>query len=138
MSGMQTNSFTNVNLPTNGAETVVATTPGYVYDFPTAQLGVNQGGQGVVITGMVDFTVVGAGVTAAQIRVRQGGLSGAQVGPTIAAPVAAGVPNNLNFTVDDPSRFAAQAGGGVYVLTVSETGATGASTVSGSLNLEGA
>lgn len=140
MAATQLNAIQSTGLPTNGAETVIITTPGYVYDNPQAFVGTEHlgAGQGVTVSGVVVFTVVGSGVTSASVRIRQGALAGIQVGATFTAPVAAGVPNVIPFIGNDLSRFPAQAGGGVYVVTVSETAATGASTVTGVCNVEGA
>lgn len=140
MAATQINSFNAVGLPTNGAETVVVTTPGYVYDYPQSFVGTeHQGaGQGVTVSGIVAFSVVGAGVTSATVKVKQGVIGGTQVGASFQVPVAAGVPNVIPFAVNDITRWPAQAGGGIYVVTVTETGSTGASTVAGVANVEGA
>lgn len=136
----QLNTFTAVNTPANGAEAVIATAGPYVYDWPNPFVGGEHSGSGggVHISGTVTYTVVGTGATSAQIRVRQGGLTGPQVGPTFQIPVVAGTPNTIPYDVADTTRVPAQAGGVTYVLTAQEGGPqTALSTVSGTLTVDG-
>jgi hypothetical protein len=113
------------------AETVVLTCAPFTYDFPNPYVGAEHSGagQGVTVKGIVNVAPAGTGATAATVRVRQGSVTGTVVGASLAQTVAAGNSTELTYWAQDTSRFAAQAGGGVYVVTVQFTGATGNSTV---------
>lgn len=116
------------------AETVVMTTPAYVYDEANPFVGgEHQGaGQGVTVSGIINVTPVGTGATSATVRVRQGSISGPIVGGaagTITQNVVAGNSLEITYEAVDTSRFCAQSGGGVYVVTIQFTGATGNSTI---------
>lgn len=114
--------------PASAAETVIMTSLPYTYDNPNPYVGgEHQGtGQGVRISGQISITP-GTATTAGVVRIRQGALAGTQVGNSITVPLAAGVPNSIPYDQIDTSRY--PAGGGVYVVTLSTTAATGAGSV---------
>lgn len=106
---------------TTTSETVAVTSPVPDYQHP--------GGAGVLIRGTVSMTPAGTGTTALVIKVRQGtGTSGTQVGPstTISAGSTPGLDLNGSIEVIDenPSEPLGQ-----YVITVTQTGASGNGTV---------
>jgi len=107
--------LTNANESAANTETVVGTLTTPLSRFP---------GQLFVIEGWVLVTP-GAAVTAAQLRVRRGGLTGTLVGPnqTITAVTASKV-NNFDFFAED------QPGEGqfTYVVTYQGTGEGGAAS----------
>lgn len=112
---------------TTTAETTCGTVGPVVYDLPNTGTATS-GGQGVTVSAVINSTN-GAGVTAATLRVRQGGLTGPVVGVaqgTIATPSVA-----QTFTIDelDTSRVSAQSGGLTYFVTIQFTGATGNATI---------
>jgi len=107
-----------VSNPGASAETVIYTTP-------AIQTGAGETPVG--IAGTVNLTA-GTGTTAVVIRVRQTNLAGTQVGPSQTHTLAAGASASISFGVTDTSPFLQAAGGGVYVITVQQTGGTGAGT----------
>jgi hypothetical protein len=117
------------NVTTTGptAETVALTIPfsGGVAANPSLA---NAPGVGAparnVIRGDIDFTP-GTAATALQIRCRQGGLTGNQVGATKQIPCAAGVQNDTAYSFRDSLAGYAQS----YVITVQQVAATGNGTV---------
>lgn len=116
------------------AETVVLTTAPYVYDMPNPFVGGEHAGagQGVTINGLVNIAPIGAGTTLGTVRVRQGNLTGPVVGGaagSITQSLVAGNSAEITYAALDTSRWCAQNGGGVYVVTIQMTGATGNSTV---------
>lgn len=108
-----TTAITNATLVTT-AETVVATLVMPVINEP--------GGQGVFILGAADVTP-GAGSTGLNLRVRIGGLTGTQIGPTVG--VSAGG-NGVIGVIDPQTSYPA---GVTYVLTAQQVAATGNGTV---------
>jgi hypothetical protein len=117
-----------VGTPASAVETVIMTSLVYTYDNPNPFVGLEHagGGQGVRISGQISITP-GASTTAGVVRVRQGGLAGTQVGNTITVPLTAAVPNSIPYDQIDNTRY--PAGGGVYVVTLSTTAATGVGSV---------
>ena len=115
----------------NATETVILTTNAYTYDYPNVFVGTEHAGsgQGVTISGVVDVNPVGTAGTAATIRVRQGSISGTVVGVAEVETVAAGNAYAIPYEALDTTRWAAQAGGGVWVVTIQFTAATANSTV---------
>ena len=113
-----TASGAGVSNPAASAETVVYTTP-------TLQTG--QGTGTVGVTGTVNITP-GTSTTALVIRVRQGSLTGPVVGQAATHTVAAGAAQSISFGSSDTSTFLEQVNGGVYVVTVAQTGGTVAGT----------
>lgn len=116
------------------AETVVITTNPYVYDEPNPFVGGEHvgSGQGVTISGIINVVPVGTAATSATVRVRQGSIAGPIVGGaagSIVQTVAAGNSIEITYEAVDTSRFCAQSGGGVYVVTIQFTAATGNSTI---------
>lgn len=139
---MSTNQVTPINtaVPTAAAETVIATTAAYSYDFPNPFVGGEHSGSGggINISGSLGFSNVGTSTTAIVVRVRQGTIAGPIVQAALTKPVTAGTADTVSFDFIDTSRAAAQSGGVVYVLTVASTGLTVAGSVaSGSLVVEG-
>lgn len=115
----------------NATETVILTTNAYTYDYPNPFVGGEHAGpgQGVTISGVVNVNPVGTAGTAATIRVRQGSIAGPVVGVAEPETVAAGNAYAIPYEALDSSRFAAQSGGGVWVVTIQFTAATANSTV---------
>ena len=114
LKGSYTDGPANTGLTTT-AETVVATlTIGG--DTPE--------GDQIILEGFCQVTT-GAGTTGLQLRVRRGGLTGAQVGPTsqLAAGAAAAASIGIQCS-DTPGEVAGQ----TYVLTVQQVAATGNGT----------
>lgn len=108
--------------PGASAETVVYTTP-LIQVGPTGPL-VNP----IDISGTLYLTA-GTGTTAVVIRCRQGSLSGPQVGPSETHTLAAGASAAISFGFTDLTTFLEAApAGGAYVITVQQTGGTGAGT----------
>lgn len=139
---MSTNQVTPINsaVATAAAETVIASTAAYQYDFPNPFVGGEHAGSGggINISGSLGFSSVGTSTTAVVVRVRQGNLTGPIVQAALTKPVTAGTADTVSYDFIDTSRAAAQAGGVVYVLTVASTGLTVAGSVaSGSLVVEG-
>lgn len=104
--------------PAASAETVIYTTP-------NIQVGAGDGL--IAVTGTVNITP-GATTTALVIRVRQGSLTGPLVGQAATHTVAAAAPQSISFGATDSSGAAQAAGGIPYVVTVAQTGGTGAGT----------
>lgn len=138
---MSSNQLTAVSAtPTAAAETVIATTAPYAYDFPNPFLGGEHSGtgNGVCISGCLSLNNVGTGTTAIVLRVRQSSITGPIVQNSIAKPVTATTADSIAWSVVDTSRAAAQSGGVVYVVTLASTGLTGAGNVqSGAVVVEG-
>lgn len=116
---------------TTTTETALITTSPYTYDFPNAYVGGEHSGagQGIVVHGTININPAGTGATLATVRVRQGSLTGPVVGDPITQTIAATNQQEMAYWAQDTSRFCAQSGGGVYVITVQFTGATANSTV---------
>lgn len=137
---MSANQLTPINgaVGTAAAETTIASTPTYQYDFPNPYVGGEHAGsgQGVAITGVLAFSNVGTGTTAVVVRCRQGGLTGPLVQAAITKPVTAGTADDVPFAFIDQSR--APASGVQYFITVASTGLTVAGSVaSGAVIVEG-
>lgn len=118
---------------TLNAETALMTTSPYVYDNPNPFVGGEHAGtgQGVTISGMFNLTV-GTTATTVTVRVRQGTIAGPIVGgagATLVQTVVAGNNVLIPFEFLDTTRFPAQSGGAVYVVTAQMGAATGNSTV---------
>jgi hypothetical protein len=127
VSGTQVNKLSPGSVtPVTTAETVVLTSLPYVYDNPNPYVGGEHsgGGQGVRINGIIYYSATATGTTAVTVRVRQGGLTGPVVGQAIIAAVTASATAVIAYDEVDTSRYPAQAGGGVYVVTVVTNGAT--------------
>lgn len=105
--------------PAAAAETVVYTTPAIL---------TGQGDGAIGITGTINLTP-GTAATQCIVRVRQGSLAGPLVGASPVHTVAAGAAQSISFGVTDTTPFTEQPGGGVYVVTVQMTSATGSTTV---------
>ena len=112
------------------AETVLITSNPYVYDYPNPFVGGEHSGpgQGVTISGTVDVTAAGTAASLVTIRVRQGSITGAVVGGAQTDVVTAGPGPVIPYEAVDTSRWCAQAGGGVYVVTAQVSSATTNST----------
>lgn len=139
---MSSNQIVPINsaVPTAAAETTIANTAPFQYDFPNPFVGGEHSGpgQGVVISGQLALSNVGTGTTALVIRCRQGSLTGPIVQAAITKPVAAGTADTVPYEFIDQSRASAQAGGIQYFITVASTGLTVAGSVaSGTLIVEG-
>lgn len=130
----------NVAVPTAAAETTIANSAAFQYDYPNPYVGGEHSGsgQGVVISGQLAFSNVGTGTTAVVVRCRQGSITGSIVQAAITKPVTAGSADTVPFSFIDQSRVSAQAGGVQYFITVASTGLTVAGSVaSGTLIVEG-
>jgi len=122
------------------AETTVVTTPAYVYDYPNPFVGGEHAGagQGVTVSGVLNVNPAGTAATAVTVRVRQGTITGTIVSTELQS-VVAGNSQEVTYEGVDTSRWCAQAGGGVYVVTVQFTAATGNSTITlATVDVEGA
>lgn len=97
------------------AETVVATLSGISTQTPDAPVNL-RGWLGIG---------TGASVTAVVLRIRRTGLTGTLVGEAVTLSAAAATNYSLDIECQD---FPGEIAGGVYVLTVSQTGATGNGT----------
>lgn len=108
-------------VPTNvSTETIVATS--------TPMNANNPGGQGNSISGVVNITA-GTGTTAVVVRVRAGTTTaGTNLGPAagVSHTLAAGASANIGYEFNDPSN---QLSNQQYVVSVTQTGGTGAGTV---------
>lgn len=114
-------SSSGLSNPGASAETVVYTTP-------ALQIGpVGPPTNPIDISGSL-FVTAGTGTTAVVIRCRQGGVTGTQVGPSFTHTLAAGNSAGISFGFTDLSTFLEQVNGGSYVITVQQTGGTGAGT----------
>lgn len=111
-----------VSNPAASAETVIYTTPPILSGTPQQNP--------VGIEGTVNITP-GTSTTGVVIRVRQGGLTGPQVGAAPTHTVAAGAPQSISFGATDSTGYIQQAGGGAYVVTAAQT----AGTVAGTTNM---
>lgn len=110
------------------AVTVTTTSETVAVTSPLADLR-RPAGSGVVIRGTVNLVPAGAATTAVVLKVRQGtGTSGTQVGAT--QTVNVGATPGLDVTADievidyNPAQPLGQ-----YVITVTQTGATGNGTI---------
>lgn len=106
--------FQTAAAPTTAAgESIVATFP---LNANTHPLGLNE------VRGVLAYTA-GTGTTAVVVRVRQGTtVGGALVGNAVTHTLAAGASASIPFGVED----AASPVGNQYVVTVQQTGGTGA------------
>lgn len=119
----------NYSLTQIAAAQTITTTTELVVAVVTVLSG--SGDVGIWFSGDVKLTT-GAGTTAVTIRLRQGnGISGTIIDSTAALPIGAAVTTQAPFNLFDTSQWSSQAGGGVYSLTVQQTGATGNGTVNG-------
>lgn len=107
--------------PAAAAETVVYTTPALAIGP------VGPPTNPIDISGTIYLTA-GTGTTAVVIRCRQGGLTGPQVGPSYTHTLAAAASAAISFGFTDLTAFLEQVNGGSYVITVQQTGGTGAGT----------
>lgn len=126
-------SNTSAQTLTTTAETIVLTGNAYYYDYPNPFVGAEHSGtgQGVTISGVL-AVLPGTASTFATVRCRQGSITGPEVGGASGhwtVPVTAGNNIPIPFEFLDTTRFPAQVGGGVYVITVQMTAATANSTV---------
>lgn len=115
------------NLSTVGvaSNTTLVTTAEAVAATSAAKDIENPGGQGTRISGIVNVTT-GAATTAVVVRVREDSLTGNVIGEalthTIGAAVSATIPfDALDTSLTDDNK--------VYVVTVTQTAATGNGTV---------
>jgi hypothetical protein len=114
-------------LPASAAETALISTPVLQAALPGAFGQQEPQPQPVKVSGVLNV-LAGTGVTALVIRVRQGvGVAGAVVGVAQTVTLAAGNSASVPFSLEDTTG-AVQAGS-AYTVTVSQTGATAASTV---------
>lgn len=124
------------------AETVVLTSAPYYYDQPNPFVGGEHAGagQGVSISGEMNISALGGSTTGATIRVRQGSIAGPVVGqPLTPRVVAADVTDTLFYETEDLTRYPAQAGGGIYVVTIQFTAAAGNATINeATMEIQGA
>lgn len=104
----------NTNLA-NAAETVVATLTGVTTRSASTQ---------VILEGSAQITT-GASTTSVTLRIRRGGLAGAQVGQPAQQNCGAAVPVAASIQVDD---FPGETVSATYVLTATQNAATGAGT----------
>ena len=104
-------------------------TEGVVATLPPVPLPNDPSGllvQATVIDGFLNFTA-GAGTTAVVVRVRRGSLAGAQVGPNLTHTLAAAAIGSVAVAVNDtPLQATPPNEGQVYVVTIQQTGGTGA------------
>jgi hypothetical protein len=118
-----------VNSP--AAETVIYTTP-VMFSNPQQLEGEAQQALGPLpVRIMANLSVTeGTSGTAFVVRCRQGTtVAGTQVGPAYNVTNAAGATNDSTCPFEDSSGWLAQAGGGQYSITVTQTGATAAGSV---------
>jgi hypothetical protein len=139
---MSSNQLTPINgaVATAAAETTIANSGAYQYDYPNPFVGGEHSGsgQGVCISGQLNFSNVGTGTTALVLRCRQGSIAGPLVQAAITKPVTAGTADTFAYEFIDQSRASAQAGGVQYFITVASTGLTVAGSVAtGTLVVEG-
>jgi len=110
------NSGTDVPMSGNTTETVVGTCSAFSI--------ANPGGQGIRVSGVVNFTQGTAG-TGVNVRVRRDNLTGTQVGETQLHTLAAGASGNLPFDQVDALLSATNQ---VYVVTLQAVAATAVGT----------
>lgn len=139
---MSSNQITPINsaVPTAAAETTIVSSAAYQYDYPNTYVGADHSGagQGVCISGQLNFSNVGTSTTALVVRCRQGSITGPLVQAAITKPVATGTADTVAYEFIDQSRASAQAGGVQYFITVASTALTIAGSVaSGTLVVEG-
>lgn len=139
---MSANQVTPITGPiaTAAAETTIASTPAYAYDFPNAYVGAEHSGSGpgIHVSGILSFSNVGTNTTAVVVRCRQGSITGPVVQSALTKPVATGTADVVPYDFIDTSRAAAQSGGVQYFITVASTGLTVAGSVaSGTICVEG-
>ena len=113
------------NVSTEGVVLTVTSAGGNVLTAPIGPGTPNTGAAKKLITGSANITA-GAGTTAVVIRCRQNGLAGTQVGLSKTVTLAAGSTAEIPLNFLDPAPVAA---GQSYVITVQQTGGTGAGTV---------
>jgi hypothetical protein len=101
------------------AETVVATVTGVATDRP---------GQTVAIRGQYNITL-GTGTTAVVTRVRRDGLTGTVVGEVQTEQISSAAGSSENHDIYREDTGAGEFSGRTYVVTVSQTAATGNGTV---------
>lgn len=110
---------------TNPATSLVTTAETVVYTTPNLMSGIPQQ-LPVGIEGTVNVTP-GTAATGITVRVRQSSLTGPVVGQAPLHTVAAGAAQSISFGATDNTGFLQ--GGGVYVVTLQQTAATGNGTV---------
>lgn len=120
------------NTPASGLGSPAAAAETVVYTTPAMQVGA--GMTPIGISGTLNVTP-GTAASQAIVRIRQGSLTGPVVGPAPVHTVAAGAAQSVSFGGTDTTTYLEQVGGGVYVITLQMTSATGASTVN-SLDVE--
>lgn len=108
----------DTNLVTT-AETVIATLGG---------VSTNQANQQVALTGTYNITL-GASVTAVVTRIRRDSISGATVGEVQTEQIFSAAASTEDHVIYREDAGAGEFSGRTYVLTVSQTGATGNGTV---------
>lgn len=111
------------NVSTEGVALTMANVGGVVQSAPIG-VAMPTGVAKNTITGDMNITA-GAGTTAVVIRCRQNGVAGAQVGQTKTVTLAAAATGDIPFNFIDPAPAVSQ----TYVITVQQTGGTGAGTV---------
>jgi len=112
---------------TSGLSNSAASAETVVYTTPAVQIGPVGVPNPIDISGSINLTA-GTGTTAVVIRCRQGGLTGPLVGVALTHTLAAAALASISFGFTDTTTFLEQAGGGQYVITVQQTGGTGAGT----------
>jgi hypothetical protein len=114
-------------LPANATETALTSTPVLQAALPGAFGQAGPAPQPVKISGVLNV-LAGAGVTALVLRIRQGvGTGGAVVGAAQTLTLAAAASGSFAFSVEDTTGLIES--GTAYTVTLSQTGATGASTI---------
>lgn len=101
------------------AETVIATLTG---------VSTNQPGQQVGLRGLANITL-GVGTTAVVMRIRRDSLAGAVVGEVQTEQIFSAAGSTEDHEVYREDAGAGEFSGRTYVLTASQTGATGNGTV---------
>jgi len=110
---------------TTGGTTVVTTAETVVATIQIPALNLPLGADGVFIAGICNG-LAGSGTTAITTRVRQGSLTGAQVGAGVSTPTTAGTGFTTAIAVLDTTT--SYPTGNTYVVTVQQTNATGNAT----------
>jgi len=118
--------FMHKNTPSSGLTNPAAAAETVVYTTPALVAGVGQ--SPVDISGTINITP-GTAATAAIVRVRQAGLTGTLLSASPSHTVVAGAPQSISFGATDATTYLQSVGGGVYVVTLQMTAATGATTV---------
>jgi hypothetical protein len=122
MSNLHANAIASAQTLVTTAETVVGTITQFAVNNPQ--------GEGVFIGGEFNITT-GTGTTALSVRIRQGSLTGTTVGAARVHTIGAGVSGNIGFSELDASAYGLANSSAVYVVTVSQTGASANGTVNG-------